>query len=530
MNTKQVITTLGITALLSASTAWADNTTEPSQQQKHINKISNCSQLKYPQLHSNVCEGAQRFADGVNEIAKKIIPGAFSTSGSKFTFYEQAPDKPTYEAQTPNPCKSAFKPSFGTLKNPADLTGGGTPLCNMLMFVESAQGQLPFDYTSSGNHKQPITYFNSLIDSNSVNNFFGHQVGPFAAVVKKLGSSAVSIMTETLPSKTGAIYYPEPPYTINKTNKTYHGISGGGGSGAGFEIFVIYKNKSCIPANATPTQKNKLKVAVFTGGFGGGGGITSPEIDAKLSAGAGGGGGLQFYNGLGLGAGASHASKEVGYSYNAGEDLSTISKHDRSILNQYLHLLEPARMAAVFKLNKKCVDYITIEGGGGMGSGFELLNKNAEEYATHAYSSEGGFQFTYQWKWAEPQAMAIKRVATPTAVNPDLTPFYQAMGGYWAKVSKSKSLKQFKKICKGSWGKCPNCLFSLQNYSIFCKAKQQGTLAITQGNNGKLLGIPAYMLISYPTGPKTQCKVSIKPLNKKTSYQQFVDICKRVND
>ncbi|MDF1761415.1 MAG: hypothetical protein P1U40_12860 [Coxiellaceae bacterium] len=95
MNTKQVITTLGITALLSTSTAWADSATNPSQQQI-TNKVSDCSQLKYPQLHSNVCEGAQRFADGVNEIAKKIIPGAFSTSGSKFTFYEQAPDKPAY--------------------------------------------------------------------------------------------------------------------------------------------------------------------------------------------------------------------------------------------------------------------------------------------------------------------------------------------------------------------------------------------------------------------------------------------------
>ncbi|MDF1655680.1 MAG: hypothetical protein P1U34_11270 [Coxiellaceae bacterium] len=545
MNTKLLISLFGITALIGSSSVWADDNATLSGHKKHINKVNDCSQLQRPKLHGNVCNGAQRFAQGVNEIAKKIVPGAFSTRGSKFTFYEHIPSKP-YEAQTPNPCLTAFKAPFGNqLKNPTNLKGGGAPLCDMLLFVESAQGQLPMILTDTDNtnkqHKQPITYFDYLVDSNKVNNHFGQQRGVFVKSVKKLGASAISILEKSftstqLPTNTNIIYYPDATYQYDlekapkAIQKKYHGVSSGGGSGAGFEIFVIYKNKSCIPTDATPTKKNKLKVAIFTGGFGGGGGMTSPEETVKLSAGAGGGGGMQFYNGLGLGAGTSHAAKKIEYSYNAGEKLASISKHDRNILNQYLHHLEPERMSAVFNLTKECVASISIEGGGGMGSGFELLNKNAEEYPLHAYSSEGGFQFKYEWKWAEPEIMMVKRVAAPTTVNPDLTPFYQAMGGYWASVSQHKALKKFKGICKGSWGTCPNCLFNLQNYSIFCKAQQQGTLTITQSDKGTLAGIPAYMLISYPTGPKTQCRVTIKPLDKKTTYQQFTDICKKVNN
>ncbi|MDF1797025.1 MAG: hypothetical protein P1U63_10860 [Coxiellaceae bacterium] len=546
MNTKLATSLLAITALLGSSSAWADSSNKTSRKNHNINPVSDCSELKNPELHSNICNGAQSFADNINKkVAQKILHHQFTTSGSKFTFYEHIPDEPHYTGQTPNPCMQAFKLPYGSkLNNPTNLKGGGTPLCNMLLFIESAQGEIPITIAETANgsniHKQPITYFKSLVNSNKVNDQFGLQHGVFFTNVKKLGASAVSVYkksfsTDELATKTNVVYYPDPNYQYNLKNapktvqKKYYGISGGGGSGAGFEIFAIYKNKSCIPKGATAEKKNELKVAIFTGGFGGGGGITSPEENIKLSAGAGGGGGMQFYSGLGLGAGTNHSAKTVQYSYNAGENLQSISKDNESILSHYLHHLERNIMQSNLNLTKACVDYITVEGGGGMGSGFELLDKTGEEYPLHAYSSEGGFQFKYKLKWAQPEATMIKRAASPTTVNPDLTPFYKAMGGYWAKLSQHKAMKKLKGICKGSWGSCPNCLFNLQNYSIFCKAQQEGTLTITN-TSGKLGGIPTYMLISYPTGPKTQCTISIKPLDKKTTYSDFTSICKKINN
>jgi hypothetical protein len=75
----------------------------------------------------------------------------------------------------------------------------------------------------------------------------------------------------------------------------YHGMSGGGGRGAGFELFCAPDDGGCNPF-ATRTF-------LVSGGGGGGAGMSSPELAKPLQAGGGGGAGTTA-NTAGFDAGA----------------------------------------------------------------------------------------------------------------------------------------------------------------------------------------------------------------------------------
>src|SRR5262249_46309755 len=149
-------------------------------------------------------------------------------------------------------------------------------------------------------------------------------------------------------------------------------------------------------------------------GGGGGGGMTSfqpdPATPATSSLGAGGGAGMQFadgyrsggqsFNGLGLGAGTGSGESGVEYSYNDYEGsprpLQPGHEFNEPVIKDYETQL--TNLADQLRAGYASDKTIVLRGGGGMGAGTEYLMTNGEPFLPSAMSTQGGFQFSYEFR------------------------------------------------------------------------------------------------------------------------------------
>eukprot|EP00659_Diplonema_papillatum_P010110 gene10110-15543_t len=160
-------------------------------------------------------------------------------------------------------------------------------------------------------------------------------------------------------------------------DERFYGVSGGGGSGTGFEVFCV------DPATGVETT-------LVTGGGGGGGGVNSPEDGLPLGAGGGGGGGAQ------VGAGG---APRVGAGIGSGEDGFVDVLDD---VNATAFAASMGAVAARMRACRATGHEVVLRGGGGGGCGFEAYTSynlsdptaNQPEAYPNAVSVGFGFQFS----------------------------------------------------------------------------------------------------------------------------------------
>ena len=195
----------------------------------------------------------------------------------------------------------------------------------------------------------------------------------------------------------------------------------------------------------------------FAFGGGGGGGMTSfllasltvapakaPGPTAQSGLGAGGGGGAQFangywfdgtsYNGLGLGAGVGNTDLDpdapVQYSYNDYPDSPRqppppVHEFNAGIVADYEAQLE--NLAGLLKSKYRDGKTIVIRGGGGMGGGTDYLSSGGLPHFPRALSTQGGFQFNYEFARTHPASNSAGAQALDN-LNAEQQNIYEAIG------------------------------------------------------------------------------------------------------
>lgn len=519
-----------LSLILLASAAVADK--DASQK---IHPRSSCNDLKYKQLHLNQCQSAYNMSQQIiNRITKENLlqsnrhPLIRYAERTVFTYYEHLPDAnstPAYSDQTPEPCENAFKTPGTSKQNPleqdGDFVDGGShsPLCNLINYVQTVGNPLwqantypTCSATTSANHSYKCSgsYFNALTHTELVENMLTSP-NNWRSVINSLGAYAYNTYIQssgtlgTPKQYQPATYYsPNKPYYTATNNKpsqpiipnpkhpnyAYYGISGGGGSGAGFEVNIIY-NYECYKENkahlntlglndsnckAGFTHSNNCTITAFSGGFGGGGGMTSSRwsTPTTVSIGGGGGGGAQFNLG----------HNQQGASIGAGSNLSptttpsplqwSINQAQRyiSLLNNFSDA-DSHYLTNHFTRGGLCVNHFEIQGGGGMGAGLEVIGANNNEYTPHPYSSSGGFQFTtklYPILTTADNTTTNEALTTAATINQSVSNFYIHSGNYWKKATTSKITRHLATIAGGSWDSCPLTMSNLQTLAIYCMA------------------------------------------------------------
>ncbi len=286
---------------------------------------NNCEAIAFRPFSHFTCSSAKAFSDNFKDFLKQVLNE--EPAHHQFRYFQHQPGP--YE--TVVPCLEAQQRGVSLDPN---IKGGGVPLCDLMRYAVSngdpnnqqPSKQFPSYLTRLLGTSYPITpdtqpldnlpalvsEFNTPLMDETVQNtgYTGHVDFLTAYYQGQLSKQYQLCGTlEVCPS----IFYlsyqfagkPEaltvwPPQTI----KRYWGMSGGGGSGIGYQI-QAFKSGSAT------------HYTLFAGGGGGGGGNTTPEnlneIISLINTGSGGGGGEQFadcymrhgkhLNGLGLGAG-----------------------------------------------------------------------------------------------------------------------------------------------------------------------------------------------------------------------------------
>lgn len=492
-----------------------------ASQQQTIKAIHSCNNVTA--MQQSMCNSSYQFSiDIVNTLKNELISyeddvsAAIIPSYHAFTFYNHLPNPLD---QTALLCSNAF---MNTTDKPYGAQGGGQPLCNLINYVQSVGEP----------YKQTNQFFTSLLQYSTVSKLPSKN-SAFENTVNSLGAQAANEFTEA-DNYTNQYYIPVVPYHTDKlTQSNYYGMSGGGGSGAGFELKIKYKQQCLHNSNRTQLNNlglntsnctkddnslNNCVITVYSGGFGGGGGMTSPDSNnQKLYIGAGGGGGAQFNinqnqsSSIGAGMGAQNAQPQY------------------SISNQavYLKYLNSETFQDNY-LFPGCVKYFIVEGGGGMGAGFELLPKSNTLSETPIYSSGAGFQFTHIIK----PLTSIEAEELPLAqINRSVTNFYQSSGTYWKLASQPKITFKLKQVCKGGWNQCPICMTNLQAISIYCMAMNPSQWHITGSPTLSYDNIRPYMFMNFLTAKdsSSQCNRTIANFTKSNypnnaSLQQVCNI------
>jgi hypothetical protein len=455
------------------------------------------------------CESAYSYYNKLKTFLGEISPGAHIKGN--FIYYEHKSSKHQYAPngynQTQLSCSDTnitqidknargvniYLDNFPNANRLGDKGGLGNPLCQFIEYIGTVE-----QTQNSWYSKQPMDYFGLIISKPEK---FG-QDKVFAPAVGNLSADAKSHYIK-IGGKVNSMYIPNQENMIfsqsyldkhkNDKYSAYWGMSAGGGSGAGFQVY-LYKSKK--PSNQD---------VVFTGGFGGGGGFVSPEFNFKegkvndtvqVSIGSGGGGGLQFsnssnqfnlQNGLGLGAGTSSDERQVEYSYYLNPN-TVYEEYNKKVVKGFQANLE--ELASIINQNEY---KINIRGGGGMGVGAEylyLVNQNEtvslEEYLPHVLSSEGGFSFTITLLPKDSTDSLV--VSNDIAITQQENSFYQNLGAYYNTATKL-ALKKTKG--RGAY----SCAVYM------CKSTQQYVLDQAKSIFGGLDKVPSWVKID-------QCKFS----------------------
>ncbi len=431
----------------------------------------NCAQIESRPFSNLTCRGSKVFSDNFNDFLKQVLNE--QPTHHEFNYFQHKPSPD----ETTTPCLEAQQP--GALLDP-NIKGGGVPLCELMGYATSnaSPNEQPSDTALSKQFppyldrllgtSYPITQntvpldqldellleFDTPLMDASVQDvgYTGHV--DFVSTYYQQQLSKDYQLCGTAEICPSIFYLPYkyrrdpaalaiwPPQTIDR----YWGMSGGGGSGAGYQIQAF---KSGSTTHYT----------LFSGGGGGGGGNTTPEnlalgeVISLINTGSGGGGGEQFsdcyirngdhLNGLGLGAGigsglstpeltnvAFKPPPPVDYSFYPPNSHPEWS--NQRVLTQYADNLAYLFNILIPKLYDQGYT-IAVTGGGGGGTGLEFLNPKGEELTPHPVSVGYGFNFCYAFNKHGKYA-ASDCVSAPTTVVGKLTLdqiIYQNIGGFF---------------------------------------------------------------------------------------------------
>ena len=388
-----------------------------------------CSKIKSRPFAALDCAGsfeyAQNFASFVARALHTAVPTEAPAGLPQFQYFQHTPSA----NETTVPCSQATQ--TGVTLDPL-IHGGGEQLCDLMQFTTSNSGARsdlsklypPYltlllgtsypiasntevlDYLTRLKNNFGLTTMNSYVQNLG---YLGYVTFLTNYYLQQISKSYVDCGTSPGCPSLYYLPYTAPEYTLitwPPNGIAYWGMSGGGGSGAGYQI------EAFMPGSAT-------HYTLFSGGGGGGGGNTTPEGTSPnlnlINTGSGGGGGSQFancyvthegnLNGLGLGAGTGaglsaleghnivyQAPPAVTYSYYPPTILPQLTNDE--ILTKYTDNLDYLVGTLIPGLYNHGYT-IAITGGGGGGTGLEFLNSGGVEYQPQPVSIGYGFNFCY---------------------------------------------------------------------------------------------------------------------------------------
>lgn len=466
---------------------------------------TNCNDIASRPFGSLDCQGSYIYANNFKSFMERVIGSAAGTN-SQFYYFQHTPSI----NETTIPCLEARQTGVQNLD--PRIQGGGVPLCDLMGFATSNASENDLATTSKLYPPYldfllatayPITAdtvplaeidalehdFNTTAMDPSVRDlgYVGYVNFLSAYYQEQLQKTYQDCGTsETCPS----IYY--LPYLLTTgqasleiwpPNTNYWGSSGGGGSGAGYQIEAFKPGSS-------------IHYTLFSGGGGGGGGNTTPEgatgnsIPNLINTGSGGGGGSQFsdcykvgaenLNGLGLGAGTggglnTHEGSPVSFAvapavdYSFYPPISHPTWNNTMVLTQYSNNLVYLFHELIPQLYNEGYT-ITVSGGGGGGTGLEFLNQQGQEFQPPPLSIGYGFNFCYVFnkdnKYYSTDCVSSSNTTSDTgAVATDLdTLIYQNVGNFYNAGMKLAVLPQ---NCNGYTNFTCDCTF--QHAYVICQ-------------------------------------------------------------
>ncbi|CAK9068583.1 unnamed protein product [Durusdinium trenchii] len=273
---------------------------------------------------------------------------------------------------------------------PYQVPGGGEQLCSMLEWnagvAEKNLAKYLRDLMAAKHPKSLLNTFNLVLD-------FGYN--SYESMCKSMQKG----WPRTVYDPMGGHVSVEELYQQNQDGRPYWGVSGGGGAGAGFEIFCV-------------NDTNEEEETIITGGGGGGGGVNTPEEGTPIEAGGGGGGGVQVgADGIpAVGAGAGNHPPGV-------ISIEMTQTDHKNWIESMKKVAESIRSCA-----STPGKHISLRGGDGGGAGFEAYlpwnvtnpEGNPEEVQPHGLSFGYGFQFALGPKTEDPDSPRAVRL-TPNA-------------------------------------------------------------------------------------------------------------------
>jgi hypothetical protein len=465
-----------------------------------------CSEIQSRPFAALDCAGSYAYAQNFASLVQRALPsGAAPGAPSglpRFQYFQHTPSV----NETTTPCLQA-KQTGVTLDSLIE--GGGVPLCNLMQYATGNSGTnatlsklyppyltlllgtaypitsttivlqelttllTNFGHTAMDSYVQNLGYFGYV---NFLTNYY-QQLTPNSIDYSHCGTSAICPSLYYLP-------YPASENTLKTwppSQVAYWGMSGGGGSGAGYQIGAFR------PGSAT-------HYTLFSGGGGGGGGNTTPEGTSPnrnlINTGSGGGGGSQFascyvtnegnLNGLGLGAGTGsglsalegdnilyQAPPAVSYSYYPPNLHPNWPNNE--ILTKYGTNLTNLLSTLIPQLYNEGYT-IAITGGGGGGSGLEFLNSLGVEYQPLPVSIGYGFNFCYLFNKAGVYSKTDCNSSPNASLEPDAKPaptlddlIYKNTGTFF-----NAGMQLAVSACTGGYSNY-QCTCSFQHAYVICE-------------------------------------------------------------
>lgn len=456
-----------------------------------------CNAIQSRPFSTLDCAGSYAYANNFYTFLSRVLKVTESTPAQHFHYFQHQPSP----NETTTACLEARQK--GVSLDPL-IQGGGTSLCNLMGYATSNSSsdvttskQFPPYLTFLLGTEYPIsesteplsklsellaTFGHSGMDSevqhlgyngyvDFLNQYYLEQAN---TSYMDCGRSATCHSLYYLPySSTESTLRAWPPSGIQ-----YWGMSGGGGSGAGYQI------EAFKPGSA-------IHYTLFTGGGGGGGGNTTPEgLNTSsltlLNTGSGGGGGSQFancyvttsgnLNGLGLGSGTGSGlsaieGDTVAYqappvtSYSYYPPISSPSWSHDTILTAYTDNLTYLFNTLIPQLYDDGYT-IAVTGGGGGGSGLEFLNAAGEEYQPHPVSIGYGFNFCYAFnktqKYTATDCISSTNAGSAASVQLDNL-IYKNIGTFF-----NQGMDLAVSTCQGGYSNY-SCTCTFQHAYVICE-------------------------------------------------------------
>ena len=479
-----------------------------------------CSTIKSRPFAALDCEGSYTYAQNLYTFISKVLDVSEPSTNQHFNYFQHTPST----NETTTPCLQARQ--TGVNLDPA-IQGGGAPLCDLMGYATSNSSNEP---TTS---KQYPPYLTTLLGT--AYPIESHTV-PLARIPELLATFGQTAMDPTIQhlgyngyvdfltqyylqqsskhyaecgtsATCPSLYY--LPYTSEESlletwppqGINYWGMSGGGGSGAGYQI------EAFKPGSAT-------HYTLFSGGGGGGGGNTTPKgLNTPnlylINTGSGGGGGSQFancyitqngdFNGLGLGAGTGsglsaleghnityQAPPATDYSYYPPTSHPAWSHAE--ILASYGDNLTYLFHTLIPQLYNEGYT-IAMTGGGGGGAGLEFLNSLGVEFQPQPVSIGYGFNFCYVFNKAQ-QHTATDCISTPNAGSPKALTLqnliYKNIGAFF-----NEGMNLAVSSCTGGYSNY-QCTCTFQHAYVICKLND-----ILSANGFSSADIPSWLSIPH---------------------------------